>query len=397
MSFMDIKEEEIEVVRGSYPFKERSGGTARHSLRYILGDLQDIKQKYFMLGFHLNEFAEYNYYKDFGYESMKEFCLANIPLDYSALSRCMSVHTHTCERVEGKPWKKTNRMKEKYREYGYSQLVEMLGMNNEQEKQCSPAMTIKEIRELKKQSKKKHNQEDSKKNSQEEETDNCDVAINESKKDSCDVATTGNENNNVEEMTKEISKNEKQEKAKHVINSVSAFDKEMAYKTFMEDKYKEYGYSQLVEMAGMDEEEEKLCTPDMTVKQIRELKKQIKEVKKDNPYHFTADKFKDAIIKIKKGDNCDVAITENEKDSTEETTTELSENEKQEENNPSFNHPSFFKTFVNRPSDVVLSMFKRHFGEGLKAEPRGKMLEIEIPGYKVTIRISFKELEETEE
>lgn len=106
MSFMDIKEEEIEVVRGSYPFKERSGGAARHSLRYILGDLQDIKQKYFMLGFHLNEFAEYNYYKDFGYESMKEFCLANIPLDYSALSRCMSVHTHTCERVEGKSWKK---------------------------------------------------------------------------------------------------------------------------------------------------------------------------------------------------------------------------------------------------------------------------------------------------
>ena len=274
MSIYDINVNEIKVVMGKGTIRSKERGGARHTLRYILGDLGDIKEKYFILGFHLNVFSENEYYKDFGYDSMKDFCVANIPIEYSSLSRCMTVHTHTCERVEGAPWNKTNRM---------------------------------------------------------------------------------------------------------------------------EDKYKEYGYSQLVEMAGMDEEEEKLCTPEMTVKQIRELKKQIKEVKKDRPYPFTADKFKDAILKIKKDDNCDVAITENEKDSTEETTTELSENEKQKENNPSFNHPSFFKTFVNRPSDVVLSMFKRHFGEGLKAEPRGKMLEIEIPGYKVTIRISFKELEETEE
>ncbi|MFG6326575.1 MAG: hypothetical protein K1W00_06970 [Lachnospiraceae bacterium] len=274
MSIYDINVNEIKVVMGKGTISSKERGGARHTLRYILGDLGDIKEKYFILGFHLNVFSENEYYKDFGYDSMKDFCVANIPIEYSSLSRCMTVHTHTCERVEGAPWNKTNRMKE---------------------------------------------------------------------------------------------------------------------------KYKEYGYSQLVELSSMDEEEEKLCLPDMSVKQIRELKKQIKEVKKDNPYHFTADKFKDAIIKIKKDDNCDVAITENEKDSTEETITELSESEKQEENNPSFNHPSFFKTFVNRPSDVVLSMFKRHFGEGLKAEPRGKMLEIEIPGYKVTIRISFKELEETEE
>ncbi len=269
MAFYDINENEIEVVRGTGRVKEREG--ARHSLRYILGDLGDIKEKYFILGFHLNEFTNSEYYKDFGYDSMKDFCTANIPIEYSSLNRCMSVHKHTCERlINGYPNLQTNRMKE---------------------------------------------------------------------------------------------------------------------------KYKEYGYSQLVEMVGMDEEEEKLCTPDMTVKQIRELKKLIKEVKKDNPYYFTADKFKDTIIKIKKDDNCDVAITENLKP----------ENEKQEKTKNVITGPSAFskemayKTFADKPAEVVSMMFKHRFGEDLQIEARGKMVEMKIPGYEVTIRISFKELEETEE
>lgn len=279
MAFYDINENEIEVVRGEGTIRTKERGGARHSLRYILGDLGDIKEKYFILGFHLNEFAENEYYKDFGYNSMKDFCVANIPIEYSLLSRCMTVHTHTCERIKGEPWKKTNRI---------------------------------------------------------------------------------------------------------------------------EEKYKEYGYSQLVEMVGMGEEEEKLCTPDMTVKQIRELKKQIKEVKKDSPYLFTADKIKDAIIKIKKDDNCDVATAENEKDIAEEITEELSENEKQDKKEhlyvvSALSKEMAYKTFTDKPAEVVSMMFKHRFGEDLQIKARGKMVEMKILGYEVTIRISFKELEETEE
>ena len=174
MEFVNINENEIEIVRGDGPYKEREGGAARHSLRYILGDLGDIKQKYFILGFHLNEFAENEYYKDFGYNSMKDFCVANIPIEYSSLSRCMVVHTHTCERVEGKPWKKTNRMKEKYKEYGFSQLVELSSMGDDLERQCTSSMTVKEMRDLKKQAKEKRkNVLD---NYESEKTNNCDVA-----------------------------------------------------------------------------------------------------------------------------------------------------------------------------------------------------------------------------
>ena len=39
---------------------------------------------------------------------------------------------------------------EKYQDYSYSQLCEMLGMSDEQRRQVRPDMTVKEIRELKK-------------------------------------------------------------------------------------------------------------------------------------------------------------------------------------------------------------------------------------------------------
>lgn len=270
MEFVNINENEIEIVRGDGPYKEREGGAARHSLRYILGDLGDIKQKYFILGFHLNEFAENEYYKDFGYDSMKDFCVANIPIEYSSLSRCMTVHTHVCERVEGKPWKKTSRMKEKYKEYGFSQLVELSSMGDDLERQCTSSMTVKEMRDLKKQAK---------------------------------------------------------EKRKSVLNNYES----------------------------------------------------------------------------EKTNNCDVATVENENISVEETTAELSEKEIQGENENVITGPSEFdkkiycKTFIENPSEFVLCMFKTRFGRDLEANARGKMLELKIPGYEVTIRISFKELEETEE
>lgn len=283
MAFYDINENEIEIVRGDRPYKEREGGVARHSLSYILGDLGDIKQKYFILGFHLNEFAENEYYKDFGYDSMKDFCVANIPIEYSSLSRCMTVHTHICERVEGKPWKKTNRMKEKYKEYGFSQLVELSSMGDDLERQCTSSMTVKEMRDLKKQAKEKR--KNVLNNQEPLITDNCDVATGENEKnDNCDVATTENENSSVEETTAELSEKEIQGENKNVITGPSAFDKEMAY-----------------------------------------------------------------------------------------------------------------KTFISSPSNVVFGMFKRRFGDDLQGNYVGKMLTIKIPGYEVTIRISFKEIEETEE
>lgn len=81
---------DIDVKYGLFDYgPERDG--ARSSLGYIHRDMYDIKKSYFRLGFHLNEFKAFEYYKDFGYETFEEFCENNFDLDKSAISRCINV------------------------------------------------------------------------------------------------------------------------------------------------------------------------------------------------------------------------------------------------------------------------------------------------------------------
>ena len=40
------------------------------SVKYMLTDVNDIRQSYIRLGFHLFEFRRYSYYKDFGYQQL---------------------------------------------------------------------------------------------------------------------------------------------------------------------------------------------------------------------------------------------------------------------------------------------------------------------------------------
>lgn len=141
------KEKDIPVKYGLFDFGDERE-LARASLKYILSDIKDIKQYYVHLGFHLVEFESNGYYKDFGYASFKEFCEENIPLDKSVISRCMNICLEFCERDNGvrKMW-----LEKKYEKYTYSQLQEMVSMKPYKRVRVSPDMTIKEIREIKKQ------------------------------------------------------------------------------------------------------------------------------------------------------------------------------------------------------------------------------------------------------
>lgn len=145
MSFYDIDENNIQVFYGMYGLREEREA-ARHSLRYILGDFDDIKTSYFRLGFHLDEFIRCKYYEDFGYLSFKEFALKNIPLDYSSINRCISVFNMSCE------WNghiKSNRMNDKYKNFSYSQLVEMVSMDSSLRDKISSDMSVRDIRDIK--------------------------------------------------------------------------------------------------------------------------------------------------------------------------------------------------------------------------------------------------------
>jgi hypothetical protein len=117
------------------------------SYRNILIEKNDIKHSYIRLGFYLNEFEKSGYFKEFGFDNMYSFASANLGLDKSAVSRCVSVFyafsltqdgVHKCF------------LDEKYKDYSYYQLCEMVSMKPQDRKKITPDMSIKQIREVKK-------------------------------------------------------------------------------------------------------------------------------------------------------------------------------------------------------------------------------------------------------
>ena len=143
-------EQKLEIVYGEADYLRNNSDReddARHSLKYILSDLTDLKKCFIRLGFHLCEFRRYAFYTDFGYTSMKDFCEVNLGLSNSSVSRLINVYLEF-SKVQGHTH--TMYLDEKYEDYSYSQLCEMLNMNDVQRGQIKPDMTVKQIRELKK-------------------------------------------------------------------------------------------------------------------------------------------------------------------------------------------------------------------------------------------------------
>lgn len=151
---MCTSENDLKVIYGLFNLREERE-MARGSLKYILTDINDIKRSYFRLGFHLNEFKICKYYEDFGYTTFEEFCEANFDMDKGAVSRCINVFLMISAAGEVKSIGNyesrgcASQMSEKYKDYSYSQLCEMLPLDEKKRSQVKPDMTVKEIRELK--------------------------------------------------------------------------------------------------------------------------------------------------------------------------------------------------------------------------------------------------------
>ena len=140
---------ENEIVYGVFPVGDpKKEEVALASWNYIHRDLSDIKQRYIALGFHLEENRRYGYYENFGYIDFYEFCEKNFSLDKAAVSRCINVWKQFCLVQDG-----SSKMflDSRYEKYSYSQLCEMLPLSDEQRREIKPDMTVKEIREKKRQ------------------------------------------------------------------------------------------------------------------------------------------------------------------------------------------------------------------------------------------------------
>lgn len=144
---ISTRESDLNVVYGMINFgSERD--LARTSLKYILTDMNSIRSDFIRLGFHLWEFERMKYYQDFGYASIAEFADANLGLDGSAVSRYISVFREFAMRDNKGSLKMF--LDERYKDYSFSQLSEMVSMKPDKRKLVRADMTVREIRELKK-------------------------------------------------------------------------------------------------------------------------------------------------------------------------------------------------------------------------------------------------------
>lgn len=153
---LTTKDSEIKVVFGKCTFKKNPREEAYGSLKYLYTDLTDIRKYYIRLGFHLMEFKNCEYYKDFGYLTLEEFCDVNLGLDKGAVSRCINVYRQfnasndvTCIAGTMSVGCAMD-LSERWKDYSYTQLCEMLPLSDKERENVLPDMTIKQIREYKK-------------------------------------------------------------------------------------------------------------------------------------------------------------------------------------------------------------------------------------------------------
>ncbi|MEI3593351.1 MAG: hypothetical protein V8Q05_11075 [Lachnospiraceae bacterium] len=139
-------------VTGDFFEGDEPDALALGSYDFIARDLNDIKRSYFRLGFHLNEFDRCKYYQQFGYTCLSDFVLHNWGLEPSFVSRCIAVFLFTAKYSGALP---TMFQEEKYQPYSYSQLVEMISMDDDTLRLCTPNYSVRELREIKKNAKKR--------------------------------------------------------------------------------------------------------------------------------------------------------------------------------------------------------------------------------------------------
>ena len=110
--------------------------------RIIQADLVNMQRSFIDIGCQLMQVRDRELYKDGGYESVWDFAEKEFGIQRSTASRWMKM----CQKfsVDGS----SPVLKDEYKDFGKSQLQEMLYLEDEQLEEVTPGMTVKEIREL---------------------------------------------------------------------------------------------------------------------------------------------------------------------------------------------------------------------------------------------------------
>lgn len=144
-----------EVVRGMFDLGVEETESAKSVYRSIIRHITEIKNSYIHLGFQLDVFKRNEHYKKFGYLTFEEFCEKNVPLEMKNIHKCLRVF-YRFAKIQGNA--RLNELDEKYVEYNYSQLCEMLPLTESELEEVTPEMSVKKIRNLKKTLKEQSNE-----------------------------------------------------------------------------------------------------------------------------------------------------------------------------------------------------------------------------------------------
>ncbi|MCD7725847.1 MAG: hypothetical protein LUI12_09940 [Clostridiales bacterium] len=117
------------------------------SIDIIIDELHRTRKSFVKIGWYLKHINETEMYKEYGYANIYEVAYDKFHISQSTTTRFINL----C--VEFSINHDSPELDEKYVDFNVSQLFEMLPMNQDEKNKISPEMTVKQIREAKKEAK----------------------------------------------------------------------------------------------------------------------------------------------------------------------------------------------------------------------------------------------------
>ena len=112
-------------------------------------------KQFVYIGFLLKEVRDYKYYEEGGYESVYSYAEYELGFkksstkNFIAIAEKFGVQKYTFQGIRRES--QTMSLQQEYKDFNYSQLVELLAMSDTQRAKAKPEMTIKQLREIKRQ------------------------------------------------------------------------------------------------------------------------------------------------------------------------------------------------------------------------------------------------------
>lgn len=112
--------------------------------------MKDAARQFVYIGFLLWEVKTYEYHYELNYSSVYEYAETELGFKRSSTKNFIAICEQFGKKSDNFKDLPTMHLDERFNDYSYSQLTEMLSMSAKQREQATPSMTVKQLREIKK-------------------------------------------------------------------------------------------------------------------------------------------------------------------------------------------------------------------------------------------------------